>query len=63
MVWTRGGNGLVPYGQKVIHGGSKWSSCKRLDRGLRLMNGVKVALGRRGMTVESGRQCPKDWKG
>ena len=26
------------------------------------MNGVKVALGNRGMTVEAARQCEKDWK-
>ena len=26
------------------------------------MDGVKVALGNRGMTVEAARQCPKDRK-
>ena len=26
------------------------------------MDGVKVALGNRGMTVEAVRQCVKDWK-
>ena len=26
------------------------------------MDGVKVALGNRGITVEAVRQCPKDWK-
>ena len=26
------------------------------------MDGVKVALGNRGMTVEAARQCAKDWK-
>ena len=26
------------------------------------MGGVKVALGNRGMTVEAGRQCAKDWR-
>ena len=26
------------------------------------MDGVKVALGNRGMTVEAVRQCAKDWK-
>ena len=26
------------------------------------MDGVKVALGNRGMTVEAGRQCAKDRK-
>ena len=25
------------------------------------MDGVKVALGNRGMTVEAARQCAKDW--
>ena len=30
--------------------------------GLGWMDGVKVALGNRGMTVETGRQCTKDWK-
>ena len=26
------------------------------------MDGVKVALGNRGLTVEAARQCTKDWK-
>ena len=26
------------------------------------MDGVKVALGNRGVTVEAARQCAKDWK-
>ena len=26
------------------------------------MDGVKVALGNRGMTVEAAQQCEKDWK-
>ena len=26
------------------------------------MDGVKVALGNRGMTVEAAQQCAKDWK-
>ena len=26
------------------------------------MDGVKVAFGNRGMTVEAERQCEKDWK-
>ena len=26
------------------------------------MDGMKVALGNRGMTVEAARQCAKDWK-
>ena len=26
------------------------------------MDGVKVALGNRGMMVEAARQCAKDWK-
>ena len=26
------------------------------------MDGVKVALGNRGMTLEAGQQCAKDWK-
>ena len=26
------------------------------------MDGVKVALGNRGMTVEAAHQCAKDWK-
>ena len=26
------------------------------------MDGVKVALGNKGMTEEAGRQCAKDWK-
>ena len=36
----------------------------QVRRRLRLgrMDGVKVALGNRGMTVEAARQCTKDWK-
>ena len=36
----------------------------RVRQRLRLgwMNGVKVALGKRGMTVEAARQCAKDQK-
>ena len=26
------------------------------------MDGVKVALGNRGMTVEAARQCAKEWR-
>ena len=29
---------------------------------LGFMDGVKVALGNRGMTVEAARQCAKGWK-
>ena len=29
---------------------------------VRMMDGVKVALGNRGMTVEAARQCTKDRK-
>ena len=36
----------------------------RVRERLRLgwMDGAKVALGNRGMTVEAARQCVKDWK-
>ena len=32
------------------------------DRGWARMDSVKVALGKRGMTVEAARQCAKDRK-
>ena len=57
MVWACGKNGRVSYGQKGVDGGSKW---RETDLGW--MDGVKEALGDRGMTVETARQCAKDWK-
>ena len=54
MVWARGENGEVPYGQKGVDDGCKQKAGTgqievRLD-------GVKVALGGRGMTVEAARK-------
>ena len=48
-----------------VDGGSKWMaevSGGRVQgrQRLRWMDGVKVALGNRGMTVEIARQCAKD---
>ena len=67
MVWARGKNGRVSYGQKGVDGGSKWMA--EVSGGwvqgrqrLPWMDGVKVALGNRGMTVEVARQCAKDRK-
>ena len=40
---------------------SKWRRVGGRSR-LRWMNGVNVALGNRGMTVEAARQCAKDRK-
>ena len=34
----------------------------RLRPRLGWMNGVKVALGNKGMTVEAARQCAKEWR-
>ena len=45
MVWACGKNRLVPYGQK----GVDFRSRSRLG----WMDGVKAALGNRGMTVEA----------
>ena len=61
MVWACGNNGWVPYGQKGVDGESKWRA-GRGRRRLGWMEGVKVALGNTGMTVEAVRQCAKDRK-
>ena len=50
-------NGCIPYGQKGVDGRSQW-----LRPRLGWMDGVKVGLGNRGMTVEAGRQCATDRK-
>ena len=75
MVWAWGKNGWLPYGQKGVDGRSQWgmgTSRPQPNLGLRRtvrrrprlgwMDGVKVALGNRGMTVEAARQCAKDRK-
>ena len=49
-VWACGKNILVSYGQKGVDGVSKWRSGTR-EIGLGRMDGVKVALGNRGMMV------------
>ena len=61
MVCACGKNGLVPYGQKGADGRSQWGRVRERAR-LGWMDGVKVALGNRGMTVEAERQCAKDPK-
>ena len=60
MVWECGKNRLVPYGQKGVDGRSQWRTGAR-ETEVRL-DGVKVAFGNRGMTVEDARQCAKDRK-
>ena len=54
MVLAYGKNGRVSFGQKGFDGGSKWRAGTR-ETEVRL-DGVKVALGNRGMTVEAARQ-------
>ena len=59
MVLSCGKHRYVPYSQKV-DGGSGLRVRGRPRLGL--MDGVKVAMGNRGMTVEAERQCAKDKK-
>ena len=47
--------------KKGVDGGSKWRAGTWRPR-LGWMDGVKLALGNRGMTVEAARQCAKDQK-
>ena len=51
----------VPYSQKCVDARSKLRRVRGRQR-LGRMDGVKVALGNRGMTVEAARQCTKDRK-
>ena len=51
----------ISYGQKSVDGGSKWRAGIGIPR-LGWMDGVKVAMGNRGITVEAARQCTKDRK-
>ena len=48
-------------GQKGVDGGSKGKSGTR-ETEVGWMDGVKVAMGNKGMTVEAARQCGKDRK-
>ena len=50
MVWACGKNGCVPY--RRVRGRPR----------LGCVDGVKVAFGNRGMTVEAARQCAEDRK-
>ena len=61
MVWACGKNGWVPYGQKGVPGRSQWGRVRGRPR-FGWMDGMKVALGNRGMTVEAARECAKDRK-
>ena len=61
MVWAFGKNRRVPYGQKDVDGRSQRRTGTR-ETGLDWMDGVKVTLGNRRMTVEAARQCAKDRK-
>ena len=45
-----------------VSGGSKWRASTRETERLGWMDGVKGALGHRGMTAQATRQCEKDWK-
>ena len=60
MVWACGKNGWVPYGQKGVDGRSKWKTGTRYTE-VRL-DGVKVALGNRGATVEEYAKDRKEWR-
>ena len=55
MVWACGKNRVL-YGQKGVDGGRRVRGRPRLG----WMDGVKVALENRGITVEAARQCAKD---
>ena len=55
MVWACGKNGGLPYGQKGVDDRSQWGTGMR-ETEVGWMDGVKVALGNRGMTVEAARQ-------
>ena len=52
---------MITYGMKGVDGRSQWG---RVRGRLRLgwMDGVKVALGKRGITVVAARQCAKEWR-
>ena len=54
MVWACGKNGWLPYGQKGVDDRSQWGTGTR-ETEVR-MDGVKVALGNRGMMVEAARR-------
>ena len=62
MVWACGKNGCASYCQKGVDVRSKYRGRVRGRPRLCWMDGVKVALGNRGMTVEAARQCAKDRK-
>ena len=47
------------YSQKGVDGGSEWLAGTRETK-VRLDDGVKVALGNRGMTVEAGVKVRKE---
>ena len=51
----------IPYGQKLLMAEVSGGRVRGRPR-LLWMDGVKVALGNRGMTVEVARQCAKDRK-
>ena len=55
-----GKNGWVSYGQKGVDGRSQWRTGTRPRLGW--MDGVKVELGNRWMTVEAVRRCTKGRK-
>ena len=54
MFWACGKNGCVLYGQKGVDGGRVRGRPR-----LGWKDGLNVALGNRGMTVEAARQCAK----
>ena len=61
MVWACGKNGWVSYDQNCVDGEVSGGRIRGRPR-LGWMDGVKVALGNRVMTVEAASQCVKDQK-
>ena len=61
LVWACEKNGLVPFGQKSADGGCSGVRVRGRPK-VGWLDGVKVALGNRGITVEAARQCAKDRK-
>ena len=61
MVSACGKNGLVPMARMVLMAKVSGGRVRGRPR-LSWMDDVKVALGKRGITLEAARQCAKDRK-
>ena len=61
MVCTHTENGRGPYGYKGLNGLNMWKALWGKPR-LGWMDGVKVSLDSRGMTVEAAQQCAEEVK-